>query len=408
LKTVAIHTPAAPPPNPYLQQLGMPPQPGKQFRILQEKLSENYKLINTDLSSGRIAEATDLLLLVAPDNLDEKQLFAIDQFLMKGGAVVLVTAPFQANLSRGNLAVTKHNSGLDDWLNHHGIRIQQQLVLDPQNAMLPIPVNRDLGGFSVQEIQMVEYPYFVDIRHSGMSDGGAMTAGLPQITMNWAAPISVTEHPDMKFTRLLQSSEAAWLSDSTQMVPDYNRYGDLGFEAAAQREKYLLGAVVEGRFSSFFKGKKSPLLTVADDANLEENEHESDAQTEDILRIGSVIEKSPESARIIVFASNEFLTDQTIQLAATAGGVEYINSLQLVENAVDWSLEDRGLLSIRSRSHFSRTLFPLSSQEQAFWEYLNYGLSLLGVLLVYLVYRLKRLKTQRYYDEILQCSGEQS
>ena len=135
---------------------------------------------------------------------------------------------------------------------------------------------------------------------------------------------------------------------------------------------------------------------------------ETDQQADETLQIGSVIEKSPESARIIVFASNEFLTDQTIQLAAAAGGVEYLNSLQLVENAVDWSLEDRGLLSIRSRSHFSRTLLPLSSQEQIFWEYLNYGLSLFGLLLVYLVYRIKRKNARQYYQKVLQVSGGQA
>ena len=77
-------------------------------------------------------------------------------------------------------------------------------------------IERDIPQF----IRM-EYPYFVDIRSDGMTAGGAMTAGLPQITMNWASPITVTERQGLRFTRLLQSTHAAWVSDSTNMLPDY-------------------------------------------------------------------------------------------------------------------------------------------------------------------------------------------
>ena len=45
---------------------------------------------------------------------------------------------------------------------------------------------------------------------------------------------------------------------------------------------------------------------------------------------------------------------------------------------MDWSLEDAGLLSIRSRGNFNRTLPTLEHGTQLFWEYLNYGLALLA------------------------------
>ena len=41
------------------------------------------------------------------------------------------------------------------------------------------------------------------------------------------------------------------------------------------------------------------------------------------------------------------------------------------QNAIDWSLEDRGLLAIRGRAHFAHTLNPLDRESQLFWEYLN-------------------------------------
>lgn len=84
----------------------------------------------------------------------------------------------------------------------------------------------------------------------------------------------------------------------------------------------------------------------------------------------------------ILFASNSFLTDEMLDLASSGMGTRYLKPVQLVENAIDWSLEDRGLLDIRGRAHFSRTLDPLSRKSRMFWEYLNYGLALLGLFLV--------------------------
>ena len=74
---------------------------------------------------------------------------------------------------------------------------------------------------------------------------------------------------------------------------------------------------------------------------------------------------------------------------------------QLVENAVDWALEDRDLLSIRGRAHFSRTLPPLNRTAQIFWEYLNYGLALLGLLLVWLIRRGVAARARLRYEAVL-------
>ena len=63
----------------------------------------------------------------------------------------------------------------------------------------------------------------------------------------------------------------------------------------------------------------------------------------------------------------------------------YLGPVQLIANTVDWSLEDRGLLSIRGRSHFSRPLNPITKNQQLFWEYLNYGLVLLGLAVIWLL-----------------------
>ena len=111
--------------------------------------------------------------------------------------------------------------------------------------------------------------------------------------------------------------------------------------------------------------------------------------------LGKVLERSPESARIILLASNTFLADTSLELASGAGGSRYLNPLQLVANAIDWSLADRDLLSIRGRGHFARTLLPMGAGARAFWEYLNYGLAAAGLLVVWGAHRLVLARTRR-------------
>ena len=72
-----------------------------------------------------------------------------------------------------------------------------------------------------------------------------------------------------------------------------------------------------------------------------------------------------------------------------------------MENAIDWSLEDRGLLAIRGRAHYSRTLEPLDRSTQMFWEYLNYGLALAGLVLVWLIHRRMRKLSRLRYATVL-------
>ena len=67
-------------------------------------------------------------------------------------------------------------------------------------------------------------------------------------------------------------------------------------------------------------------------------------------------------------------------MASEGMGTLYTKPLEFMQNVIDWSLEDQGLLSIRGRSRFSQTLVPLRPDEQALWEYLNYGLALAALL----------------------------
>ena len=196
----------------------------------------------------------------------------------------------------------------------------------------------------------------------------------------------------------------SWVYEGMDIQPNFQRFGTMGFAGGEETGRQTVAAVVEGRFDSFFRDRPSPL------AGEEEKESEGKAEVAGVSDeaeeerqpvIARVIDHSPESARIILFASNTFLTDTSLDLAASGMGTRYLNPVQLVKNAVDWSLEDRGLLSIRGRTHYSRTLSPLGKEAQVFWEYLNYGLAILGLFVVWILRRLSISKARIRYQAVM-------
>ncbi len=389
LKTVAVYTSTDP-------NMG-----GNHYTQLLQKLGDTVRVQNTDLKNGRVPADADLLLVLAPQSLDDRQRFAIDQFLMRGGAVVLATSPFNVQISQ-TLQASKVDSGLSGWLAAYGIKIGDSMVLDARNAALPVPVQRYIGGIPVQEIRMMPYPQFPDLRGDELNADNPVTANLQQLTVNWASPIDITQDKNStrQVTTLLSSSPQSWTSDSLDVLPDYSAYPDTGFPPGKAHGAHPLAVAIKGRFQSFYKGKQSPLQDAATDA-AKKSAAKSARPDKAAGAPQGVIGSSPDSARLVVIASNAFATDPAIDLASQGLGTLYTKPIEFLQNVIDWSLEDPGLLALRGRTQFARTLEPLGEGQARIWEYINYALALLGLVLVWVWRRLVAREDRRRHQRVL-------
>lgn len=392
LKTIGLYTPP---------RAGHPTFPGQEpFRALYEHLANSYNVEMAALNSGTVPPNIDMLVLVAPDSLDDKQVFAVDQFLMRGGTVLLATAPFEVDINN-SLNCKEGKTGLENWLNNYGINIPESMVLDSQNFPLPIPTRRVIGGIPVEETQLAPYPYFVDVRPNINSSGNAITAGLSQIVMPWVSPINIDKERSktLRITELLKSSPESWTSELKAIEPQYSPQQPMGFPAGKDKGSKLLAIVAEGHFQSYFKGKVSPVKTNETPTN--PNSKTKPGEKDEAVSLGA-LDESADSARIIVLASNSFVSDQLLWMASQSLGSRYEQPVQLIQNAADWSLEDRDLLSIRGRGQFAHTLRPMTEGFELFFEYLNYALAILGLVLVWFVRkRILRRRAKRFEQLIL-------
>jgi ABC-2 type transport system permease protein len=370
---------------------GQPQQSLATYNTIAQQLSQEYSVRPVDLSSGQVSADVDVLVVVAPQNMTDTERYAIDQYLMRGGAVVIAAGNYvlQPDPYTGSLAIKQVEGGLSDMLDSYGIKVEQSLVMDPQNEPFPVQVNRNVGGMQVREIQALNYPFFVDVRPNAMDSSSAIVAGLPAVTMQWASPVVVD--PDKNAQRnvvtLLRSSSGSWLRTDTNIQPDLDKYPENGFPVEGEQASQPLAVSIQGVFDSYFKDKPSPLEAKAEgtDAN---------AQAQPQTASVGTIKASPESARLIVVGSAEFLNDTVFNISSTLTRDRYLNSLQFMQNAVDWSAEDLDLLSIRAHSSTVHILNPMTEQQQSFWEGLNYALALLALLGIGLLWRWQQRNEQ--------------
>lgn len=391
MKTIGLWIPEPTPPQvPMMQQM-----PTQQYQFFQQMLRENYNLKNIDLSSGWVAGDVDVLLIVAPQQMTDIEKLAIDQYLMRGGSVVALVGNYGLDLNpmAQSLNVKRVEGSITDMLAHYGVTVEKSLVMDMQNEPFPIPVSRDLGGIVVQEIQQINYPFFVDVRESGMDRQSSVTANLPAVTMNWVSPL-VTDPEKNKgktVSTMLRSSSQSWLRESTDIQPDFVSYPKYGFPVGEDFASYPLAVSIKGSFDSFYADKEDPRLAEEDKDNLTK---EKDIKEEKISSqdkegksgksapLTPIIKKSPDSSRLVTVGSSEFISDTVISISQSIGQDRFLNSLEFLQNIIDWSVEDEGLLSIRSRGSHARLLHPMSRREQSFWEWLNYSIAIIALILV--------------------------
>jgi len=404
LRTIALAVPA---PSNMGGMMGMMQQPqgGLTYQQLRKQLGGNARVIDADLDTGHVPADTDVLMVMDPADLGDKARFAIDQFLMKGGTVVVAASPFKVDLSN-TLTISKQTSGLKDWLAGYGIKIGDSLVLDPQNAKLPVPVERDVGGYKLREVQMMPYPQFPDIRADGLSQASPVTSTLNQLTLDWASPITLdAKMPDgLTAVKLVESSKQSWTSPDLNAIPDYQTYPSTGFAATAKRGGETLAVAVTGSFRSAFAGKTSPLLAKPDDGKVDAGKAGA-GPGKDAPKgpdFAGVIDRSPDSAKLIVVSASTFGSDMTLSLASQGAGTEYTAPIDFLQNATDWATQDPALLKLRGRTEYANTLMPMSPAEQSFWEYINYVFALALLGLVWLWRRQVRNRDRARYARILE------
>lgn len=341
---------------------GMPfmtQQGGGQPWLILSHIEQMFEVKKIETTATTIPEEISVLMIVHPKSLSEATLYAIDQYVLRGGHAMIFVDPLAESDSGGGNPMNPmgggpRNSDMPTLFGAWGLELVKGQVLGD------LPLAKKVQVQLQNRLQVVDYPVWIDFRQDHFSDKDIVTAQVPSITVASAGIIRKKGETGTTVEPLIQSDEAAMQIEASRLsvMPDVsgllNSYRPEG-------EKFIVAARVTGTVKTAFpEGKPQP------EANTSENpdmSSEAETQTKDHLT------ESKDSINVIVVADTDILQDRFwVQVQNFFGqriGIPNSGNGTFVTNALDNLTGSNDLISVRSRAGYSRpfTLLRLLQQE---------------------------------------------
>ncbi len=294
------------------------------------------RTVSTD--ADHIDKDVDVLMVVHPKQLPQKTLYAIDQFVMRGGRMLLFVDPDSGADTSGQDpsnpfagATANHSSNLEPLLSAWGIDYDAAKVVG--DLGLGLEVRASPQGPPTRHIGIL------GLRRADMDPKDVVTASLEVINVATAGFLSA--HPGAKTTfepLLLSSTSAAPIpAQRFNAMTDPASLRD-GFKPTGTR--YALAARLTGPVVSAF-----PQGAPAD---------QKPAAGPPIAHLS----KSAAPANIVVIADTDMLMDymwvQTHEVLGQRIAQAFANNGDFVANLLDNLSGSGALISIRGRASFTR------------------------------------------------------
>ena len=326
-------------------------------------------------------------LVVGPrEEFSDLDLFQLDQFLMRGGSLLLFLDAFDLAVQGAESMYRLRETGIERLIEHYGVRLKQGQLLDERSYV----VNEiDPSGAAVQ-VPVYSAP---EIGKAQLNQDFAFLRNIDNmVLLNVSAlelveelPEGVTAHP------LITSSEEAWIIEdprlespvSAQPPPD-----DL-------QSQYAIAYLLEGEFESYFADRPLPTPPVAEAS--EEGEDGEGAPLFDPELVSAYREFLPRSSggRLFVMGSSMTFHSSLIDPEGRSPVALF------VQNTIDFMNGREGVAEMRAKGARIRPLDDTTPFERALTKYVNIGglplLVILTGLIVWLLHRARRRQIQRMF-----------
>jgi len=329
------------------------------------QLSSLTKRDSVSEDKTRVINKYDAIVIAKPDSaFSEKDKFIIDQYIMRGGKVLWLIDPVIASMD--SLEATETTLGmarelnLEDMLFRYGVRINADLVMD-LNA-LPIPLRTgQVGGQA--KIDFFPWYYFPVINPT---ENHPIVKNLNAIKTEFVSSIDTIRVADVKKTILLRTSPYSRTISTPALItlaileqePD---------ERAYTGPQQTVAVLLEGEFRSGFENRVPPEIQQSKD-------------------IGFLARSEP--TRMVVVSDGDVIRNQLhfsqgypMPLGYDQYTGQSFGNKDFIMNALDYMLDESGLISIRSREVKLRLLdMTRVNNNKISWQAFNIFFPVLLVL----------------------------
>ena len=292
--------------------------------------------IASDSIDAHILDGYQALLILAPQTaFSDAERFIIDQYIMRGGAVLWALNGVQLSeevlQKEGFTPIIPLDLGLTDLLFRYGVRINPALVQDVQCLPIPVNVSSDAEHPNFQPMPWTYAPLLLT------SQGSPITKNMGQVMSTFVSPIDAVGGEDGIEKRILLATSTASRVTAT---PGEVNLSDMNPDMSEFKYQYVPVAVsLEGTFTSAYAHRMVPEGVLTDEP----------------------IRKNGVPTRQVVIASGSIVINELQKNQALPMGYDRYSGMQfsnrdMVVNAVLWLTDAEGLIALREKDIALRLL----------------------------------------------------
>jgi gliding-associated putative ABC transporter substrate-binding component GldG len=341
-----------------------------------EALTGRYEVFKVPLEQAKKVEDLSsfaAVFILGPDSTySERELFLLDQYVMRGGNLIVASEGAGFDLRQltgaGALALPQENS-LDRLLFRYGIRVNKDLIQDLDFGVLPV-----LGGNFGNQEQLVPlpWPYYFQ---AGRMYPHPITKGLDQVSFRYSSSLDTVKADGVRKTPLLFSSERSRIVPLPHLIT-LGVFQEPPLESEFELQYLPLAYLLEGEFTSLFKNRFVP----------------EEFATSQLKNSGN--------GKVIVVGDASLFQSQLnpsnqepLPLGEDPLAQATFANKQFLENMVQYLTDPTGIIATRTKVLQIRPLDKVKvAEEKSMWQLINVGAPVLFLVLMGGVIGLLRVK----------------
>lgn len=318
------------------------------------QLQQDYRLVPLPSDVEKI-EDVDALLIVHPENLHERALYAIDHYVMKGGKLIVFVDPYftadatSEEAAPGAASRGKQPSGFSRLLGAWGLEmVPDAVVADPNLGSM---VQFSEGERNRKLITLLS------LSGSALNRNEPITAKLDDVKMLNAGCLKVREVRNIRARTLLLTTDSANLLKTEGLDLGQPDPEALMQKFKSGREPLILATKLTGRFDTAFPGHTGRNSTPSNPGTEKPGKAEAAV-------VGTM--KSKDMSTIVVYAdvdmvSNLFLNNESPSATGLTAG-----NNNLLLNTMEELLGTGTLAGVRTRGEYIRPFRVIDDIEERF------------------------------------------
>jgi len=341
-----------------------------------EALTGRYEVFKVPLEQAKKVEDLSsfaAVFILGPDSTySERELFLLDQYVMRGGNLIVASEGAGFDLRQlagaGALALPQENS-LDRLLFRYGIRVNKDLIQDLDFGVIPV-----MGGNFGNQEQLVPlpWPYYFQ---AGRMYPHPITKGLDQVSFRYSSSLDTVKADGVRKTPLLFSSERSRIVPLPHLIT-LGAFQEPPLESEFGLQYLPLAYLLEGEFASLFKNRFVP----------------EEFATSQLKNSGN--------GKVIVVGDASLFQSQLnpsnqepLPLGEDPLAQATFANKQFLENMVQYLTDPEGIIATRTKVLQIRPLDKVKvAEEKSMWQLINVGAPVLFLVLMGGVIGLLRVK----------------